>query len=111
MAKYETTVKGDLVEFVNYVQDEILNSSSSASLEDKSFVEINGVKVAVYAFERYNMIVGNRVSMTMTAVSNGDEIWVNVVSTGGSQGMFIKFNTFGEESFLELVTKIISKYN
>lgn len=110
MAKYETTIKGDLIKFVNYMEDEILSSSSTASLEEKSFVEMNGVKVAVYAYERYSMLGGNRVSLTLTAVGNGDDIWVNAVSTGGSQGMFVKFNTFGEESFLEIAVTAISKY-
>ena len=38
---------------------------------------------------------GNRLSMTLTLVGDGEDLFLSAITSGGSQGMFFKFNTWG----------------
>ena len=43
----------------------------------------------------------NRVSLSVTLFQNGDEgIHLSAITSGGSQAVFFKINTWGEEAFL-----------
>ena len=52
------------------------------------------------------MAGGNRLSLTLTLIGQGDELFLSAIAAGGSQGMFLKFNTFGEEAFLDKVREL-----
>lgn len=59
-------------------------------------------------FERYSYAGGNRVSMNVTLFqSEDDAIHMSAITSGGSQAMFFKINTWGEEAFLEKLQEII----
>ncbi len=107
MAKYETTLTGDLYEIRHKIKDGIINGSVSASIEDCSDFETDGVKCSVMVFERYSYMGGNRVSMNVTLFGKDGEVHVSAITSGGSQAMFFKINTFGEEAFLEKLIEIL----
>lgn len=109
MAKFERSFKGDFDSFVSKLNHEILQGSTSASYEDGSFFSCGTVKSAVLVYERYSFMGGNRVSATVSVFANGNDILVSVITSGGSQGMFFKVNTFGESSFLSAVEEAILK--
>ena len=88
----------------------MLNGSASASFEDGSDWEASGVRCAVRVFERYSWTGGNRVSMNLTLVGSGDELFLSAITSGGSQAMFWKMNTIGEESFLDCVAELAEHY-
>ena len=52
-------------------------------------------------FERYSYAGGNRVSMNVTLFQSGELICLAAITSGGSQAMFFKVNTWGEETFLD----------
>ena len=110
MAKYETVLKGDYNWFKKGIVNGILRTSSSASIEDKSdFVSQDGkVRCAVRVFERYSAFGDNRVSMTVTLFQDetGD-IHLSGITSGGSQAMFFKINTVGEETFLYKLRDVV----
>jgi hypothetical protein len=54
MAKYERALTGDFRELLNLIQEGILRGSISASLEDGSDFNQDGVQIAVRVFERYS---------------------------------------------------------
>ena len=81
-----------------------------ASFEDGSDWEASGVRCAVRVFERYSWTGGNRVSMNLTLVGSGDELFLSAITSGGSQAMFWKMNTIGEESFLDCVAGLAEHY-
>lgn len=110
MAKYEKRLKGDFNELLNWVHDDIMNGSSSISYEDGSDVIINNTKLAVRVYERYSMTGGNRVSLNITLMGNGDDLFISAITSGGSQAVFFKFNTIGEETFLEHCIRSIENY-
>ena len=109
MAKYETTLTGDFHEILHRIEDGIIHGSASATLEDWSNFELDGVRCSVRVFERYSYTGGNRVSMNVTLFGMGNTVQVSAITSGGSQAMFFKINTFGEEAFLEKIIEILER--
>ena len=109
MAKFECILQGDYDQALRYFHDGILNGSMSASFEEESYFQSFGVRVTVRVYERYSMTGGNRLSMTLTLMGDGEKIYLSGITAGGSQGMFLKLNTFGEESFLEKVRELAER--
>ena len=109
MAKYEKRLRGDFQAFHDLF-DGILNGSVSASYEDGSDWQADGVRCAVRVFERYSWTGGNRVSMNLTLVGSGDELFLSAITSGGSQAMFWKLKSLGEESFLDCVSGLAEQY-
>ena len=108
MAKLERRVNGDFNKWIDKIVDGILNGSVSASLEECSDFRSGDAKCSVRVFERYSYMGGNRVSMTVTLFQNGNEpICVSAITSGGSQAMFFKMNTLGEEAFLEKLAELL----
>ena len=110
MAKYETRLHGDFDRVLNYLHDGILEASSSASYEDESYVQLAGVRCCVRVYERYSWSGGNRVSMTVTLVGDGEDLFLSAITAGGSQAMFFKVNTWGEENFLDTLRELAERY-
>ena len=106
MAKYEKQFRGDFDRVLNYFHEGILEASSSASYEDESYVQMAGVRCCVRVYERYSMTGGNRLSMTLTLVGDGEDLFLSAITAGGSQGMIFKFNTLGEEAFLDTLREL-----
>ncbi len=66
MAKYQKALTGNFDEFLRAIDSGILRGSISASYEDGSDYECNGVRCAVRVYERYSMMGSNRVSLNVT---------------------------------------------
>ena len=79
----------------------------SATLEDRSDFREGTARCSVRVFERYSSVGGNRVSLSVTLFQNGGDICLSAVTSGGSQAMFWKVNTFGEEAFLEKLQALL----
>ncbi|MCL1965241.1 MAG: DUF6054 family protein [Firmicutes bacterium] len=110
MAKYETNIVGDFGVVLQSIETGILRGSLSASLEDGSDFIQNDVRLAVRVFERYSMLGKNRVSLNVVLVGEGDRLFLSAITSGGSQAVFFKINTFGEEAFLDQIVAIVKKY-
>ena len=110
MAKYERDFQGDFNDLLNTLDSKILNDSASASFEDGSDYSYNEIRCAVRVYERYSMMGGNRVSLNITLIGNGNHLFLSAITSGGSQAVFFKINTMGEESFLDCVREIVENY-
>ncbi len=110
MAKYEKRLTGSFDGFLHYLEDGILNGSASASYEDGSDWSCGGVRGAVRVYERYSWTGSNRVSMSLTLVGSGNELFLSAITAGGSQAVFFKINTIGEDSFLECLIQLVETY-
>ena len=107
MAKLERIVPGSFDTVVEQLTRGILDSSVSASLEDQvNYVFADG-RVAVRVFERYSYLGGNRLTMTLIVAEQGGQTRVSAVTSGGSQALFYKINTFGEEAFLQKLEALL----
>ena len=108
MAKFECTLNGDFSYWLSKIEIGILDGSISATLEEQSDFCSGDAKCSVRVFERYSYMGGNRVSLSVTLFQNGDSpIYLSAVTSGGSQAMFFKINTWGEEAFLDKLREII----
>lgn len=110
MAKYEAELRGDFDKILKDIDDAVLNRSFSASLEENSSFASGDSRCEVRVYERYSYTGQNRVSMAVTLFKAGDRIFASAVTSGGSQAMFFKLNTVGEDSFLETVTDVLYGY-
>ena len=107
MAKLEKTLTGDFNSILRKIEDGIINGSISATLEDSSDFYIGDMRCSVRVFERYSYTGGNRVSLSVTLFGNRDTIHLSAIASGGSQALFFKVNTFGEEAFLDKLREIL----
>ena len=110
MAKFECKLQGNFNNILDTLHSEILNGSISASYEEGSDFVCDSVRTAVRVYERYSMFGGNRVSLNIVLTGNGDNIYLSAITSGGSQAVFFKINTFGEEAFLDCVRDIVKNY-
>ena len=107
MAKLERTLTGEFDRVLSRLVDGVLNGSVSASLEDHSDFTVGETRVAVRMFERYSWSGNNRVAMSLTLVGDGSRLRLTAITAGGSQAMFFKINTWGEEAFLDTLAQVL----
>ena len=72
MAKFERTIENQkLYPLLQQMEQGILDSSLSAHLESGSDFEDGDARCSVRVFERYSMVGGNRLSLTVTMFQQG----------------------------------------
>lgn len=107
MAKLEKTLSGDFDSILQKIESGVLDASATASLEDSCDWQGENSRCSVRVFERYSYAGGNRVSMNVTLYQAGSTIRLCAITSGGSQAMFFKMNTWGEETFLQTLEDIL----
>ena len=107
MAKYERAFTGDFDSALARLESAVLSGSASASYEDGSDYRSGDFRCAVRVYERYSWSGGNRVSMSMTLAGRGQDLFLSAITSGGSQAMFFKVNTWGEEAFLGALQDVV----
>ena len=111
MAIFEKTIRNkNFDKLLRKLENEIPDSSWSADLEAGSDFKEGDARCSVRVFERYSMMGGNRLSLTLTMFQNADSpIRLSAITAGGSQAVFFKVNTLGEESFLNDVKDLLEE--
>lgn len=110
MAKMEKVIYNEsFFSLLQRIEKGILQGSSSATLEDSSDFEESGARCSVRVFERYSYMGKNRVSLSVTLFQAGanSPVHLSAVTAGGSQALFFKINTFGEEAFLNKLRELL----
>lgn len=108
MAKLEKTLREDFNALLARIEQGILEGSVSASLEASSDFSGGGARCSVRVFERFSYAGGNRLSMSVTLFQNGDgPVHLSAITAGGSQALFVKINTWGEEAFLDKLRELL----
>lgn len=111
MANISCELYGNFDEILNSIHNTVMEGSVSASFEDSSSFSTESMRCEVRAYERYSYFGNNRVSLSITLVESDGRIFISAITTGGSQAMFFKINTIGEESFLETIRWVIDRYS
>lgn len=108
---FEKTIRNQNFDtLLRKLEHAIPDSSWSAELEAGSDFKEGSARCSVRVFERYSMVGGNRLSLTLTLFQNGDEpIRLSAIAAGGSQAVFFKMNTLGEDAFLEDVKQLLEE--
>ena len=95
MAIFEKTIQNKKFDQLLWkLENEIPASSWSAELEAGSDFKEGDARCSVRVFERY---------------SGDSPIRLSAITAGGSQAVFFKVNTLGEESFLEDVKGLLEE--
>lgn len=100
MAKHERAFTGDFDQVLRAIHSGVLTGSSSASYEAGSDITVGEVRCATLVFERYSVVGSNRLSLTVTLVGRGRDLNIAAITSGGSQAIFWKLNSYGEAAFL-----------
>ena len=75
MAIFEKTIRNkNFDKLLRKLENEIPDSSWSADLEAGSDFKEGDARCSVRVFERYSMMGGNRLSLTLTMFQNGDSL-------------------------------------
>ena len=99
---YETrTLTGSADALAAHLDSAIASGSISASLENSDTLSIGDARLVVRTYERFSMAGSNRVSLSISILEVGDQLKVALSTAGGSQAIFFKINTFGEEAFMQ----------
>lgn len=107
MAMLERTLTGDFDEVLHKLHNAVLNGSASASFENGNNYTMGDTHCAVRMYERYSVMGGNRVALCLMLTGLGDELHLTAITAGGSQAMFFKINTLGEDAFLDSLAQAI----
>ena len=110
MAKLEEHLTGDFDTLLDYLHSGILNGSSSASWEESSDYQHGSFRCAVRVYERYSFIGSNRVSLNLTLVGDGRQLFLSAITSGGSQAVFFNINTWGEGACLDCVRELLDRW-
>ena len=109
MGKLERTLQGNFNSVLKGLEDTLLNSSHTATLEEKSDFHSNGARCSVRQFEWFSPAGGNRISMTVTLFQAQEgPIHLSAVTSGGSQAMFYKLNAWGDEAVLNILNEFLN---
>mgnify|MGYP000019565663 FL=1 len=84
MAIFEKTIRNkNFDKLLRKLEQEIPDSSWSANLEAGSDFKEGNARCSVRVFERYSMMGGNRLSLTLTMFQNGDSpIRLSAITAG-----------------------------
>ncbi|MEP9365346.1 DUF6054 family protein [Nocardioides sp. CN2-186] len=101
MAHHEQRMTGDLDALILHLDREIVGGSVTAKHEVRINHQIGDARMVVSVWERYSAMGSNRLSLNVSVLAVGEDLSVSVVTAGGSEAMFWKLNTFGEDAFLQ----------
>ena len=110
MAQYDLHLQGNFDDVLQYIESSVMKGSVSASREGGSAFEADGVRCAVRVYERYSYLGGNRLSLCVTLFGRDQDLHLSAITAGGSQAMFFKINTWGEEAFLDKFIRQMEAY-
>ena len=100
MAQYTNQFNVNFDRLLRYIEESVLQGSVSASKEGGSDFDCGDVRCAVRVYERYSWAGGNRLSLCVTLFGRDGDVRLTAITSGGSQALFCKINTWGEEAFL-----------
>ncbi len=108
MAKLEKTLSQDFDRLLHQIEQKLLQGSFTATLEDSSDFYGEGARCSVRVFERYSYFGGNRLCLNLTLFQAGNgPVQLSAITAGGSEAVFFKVNTIGEEAFLDKLEEIL----
>ena len=108
MAKLTEVRNENFDALLERIESGILKGSVTASLEEAGDFREGDARCSVRVFERYSYAGSNRVSLTVTLFQQGDgPVHIFAATAGGSQAMFFKLNTWGEDTFLDKLRQLL----
>lgn len=110
MAQYDARFTADFDRLLQHIEKSVVSGSVSASREGGASFQADGVRCATRIYERYSYLGGNRLTLSVTLFGKGKDLHLTAVTSGGSQAIFLKFNTFGEDAFLKKFVQALENF-
>jgi len=111
MAQYVNHLNVGFDGLLSYIEESVMRGSISATREGGSDFALGDIRCATRVYERYSYLGSNRLSLCVTLFGRDGDIHLSAVTSGGSQAMFFKINTWGEEAFLDKFVKQLERYD
>lgn len=103
-------LSGSADALAEHLDAEITRGSISASIEHGEVLSIGDARMVLRTYERYSMTGSNRVTLSVSILAVGDRMQVALTTSGGSEAMFFKINTFGEASFMDMAIEALGTF-
>lgn len=84
-----------------HLDEAIPKFSISASIEHREELSIGDARMILRTYERYSMMGGNRLTLSVSILAVGDQMEVALTTSGGSGAVFFKINTLNEGAFMD----------
>ncbi len=108
MSKLEKTLVYDFDKLLAFIEEGVVNTSTTATLEESTDFQSGNSRCSVRVFERYSLTGSNRLSLSVTLFqSGGGPIHLSAITSGGAETVFFSYNTFGEIKFLDKFMEIL----
>ena len=108
---YQTfSIAGSADALAEHLDERITSGSVSASIEHGGELSLGDARMILRTYERYSMMGGNRVTLSVSILAVGDQMGVALTTSGGSEAVFFKVNTFGEEAFMDKGIEAIESF-
>jgi hypothetical protein len=99
---YESrSLEGSARALANHLDAVISGGSISASVESGDELSIGDAVMILRTYERFSLAGSNRVTLSVSILAVGNRMEVGLTTSGGSQAIFLKINTFGEQAFMD----------
>ena len=90
MSKYSCELHGSFKPFCQFLKDELIKSSFSASIEDEHYYDIHDVHVGILILERYSYSGSNRLSLSITITEYQNQMQVTGILQVEAKLYFLK---------------------
>lgn len=110
MEKYEKTLTGNPDELLEWLGRDITIEDSSNAVVTCSDYATGDVRLAIRVYEHASSIENSRISMTVTLLADGDQMFVSAIVAGGSQAVFFDTKDWAGKAFLETFIQSIERY-
>lgn len=109
MAKFEKIINGEFESVVKEIDRCVMNNGLSMNLVDKSDYTLDETNIAVRVYDKYFMRNKSRASLSVTIVSQGDQILVTAIGAGGGQGVIFNFSLGAESEMVGIVSNCVNQ--
>jgi len=110
MAK-TTLKKAENIQTVHqYLSANLPNLGITMQLVDSSTRHLGDVTFHLMVYEKYYYRSRNRASMTVLLVGDEHETHADIISSGGGQGVFLRWSWGTEQSFVNQVKQLMINY-
>ena len=103
MAKYERSLHGDFDSLLQTLDKELLVGNINTFFYDGTDLSMGGVRCSIRVYER-DSTLGNLLSANITLIGKGNDLFLCVISSGGSNIKTSKTN------FTKKIAKIVEQW-
>ncbi|GIG53892.1 DUF6054 family protein [Demequina activiva] len=105
------SLTGSATALAQHMDAAITRGSASATLEHQDTLSLGEARMILRTYERYSMTGSNRVTLSLSILAVGAQMEVSLTTSGGSEALFFKINTFGEAAFMDKAIEAIDGFH